>query len=1353
MAKKTAILTQAATEHADDQFVIDNLNGAKTSDAPEQVTSESGKGMQPDKKGGLAGKIDNLNAWGAKKGQAVNKSLMGPAAKLGTMLNGKADSDAPEQVKYETGKSMRPEKRGGLMGKIDNLNAWGAKKGEAVNKSLMGPAAKLGAMLNGKADSNAPEQVKYETGEGFSSAEDETTDLEMSATEDGTTSGTSTTSGDQDGKEEAPAPEAPKALGYPAMDAFVSKLFTKRFAMLAEYEKVLGYGSKDACEVLYENMEDDVTALKQEKAEVHSAFMIEFAADKSTLQSKVDGLASQAKLLGSEDKNTADAATEAEKELADKKGKDQTYNQILSFEFSQIDKIMSTVQSGGEIEDSMSSTLTEGDKIEGSGKDALKTWAKKFLGKVKTSHMDYETEYEKVRGYGSKEALESLKWKLEADLTKFKEEWTRAEQHFDGQDSDKQQMIASLKKTDPAKAEMMEAELNQSTGEEREVRALLDEKKDEADADLDELELLKDNMMDGLAAEKLNRVDLKTLKDNVDKLSSEEWERGLQTRIKKTYTDFSDEYNRAKGYGDKFGLEMLGRRLDLSKRELAREVNLGHQHLKKKADDAEEKESQKETPVQRVLSKARADGESIDRAQANLNVALETFDNLKEAISSDDVVLEEINVNVQKIDNIEGYKTWAGDLVKRYKEQFKSAKSRAKNVRASGDYESTKNESRLIKHKKKALDSERSKTDEQFKKKFTEGLTKDKVQAKDRKEDTKEIDQKIKDRTEALRKAKQQWDGQLDHASKLIDRLTDALESDRSLDISADQKESRAEAYKKQFKGGTGKSIKKVTIESILEWQAEFIKDIHTNTNKLRGEYNAALNAGDNNYIQEFSLKVSDIRSEYDRDKDQILAFLKGELDDELEARKVDANTKDPKVGEEQEKRFKEESTVIDRANREAKFKIDDAIRPLKELEQYAGNAEVIPANGKGVSSEDTSGPDVTDPTFDFPTWLRQFIDTVQNYRLDQLSEYKNAVWPSGSKDASYYQALDIKRRKETFDIVYQNTQQSYSDEVEKDLDMDAQTALANRRKALDDLLEIELGLIDTLASVVEALDDPRKALKRRYIPKSGGGGSEEPIISSGPVVIPQGKWMVSVLGKDTAYSQRLLIMGVEKGDGIHSGDSAGAEVRVESEKKEWWINAQHQPTGNKWSGSKLKLSKNGAEGYTLCTEDSTDNDFNDLVLEIKKAPNTDNKSDNEPGVRLPEGNWIVRIQEKNAGFSQRLEVKGANLGEGIYTGDKPGLEVTVNADQEWMLRVDHNDGKSGWDPSQHRKSEKGDDFFVHTEDWTDNDFNDLILNIRPLKYDESRDRAAVKEMARFWGDPHLVGGDGGKSNVQVESD
>jgi hypothetical protein len=734
-------------------------------------------------------------------------------------------------------------------------------------------------------------------------------------------------------------------------------------------------------------------------------------------------------------------------------------------------------------------------------------------------------------------------------------------------------------------------------------------------------------------------------------------------------------------------------------------------------------------------------------------VALETFDNLKEAISSDDVVLEEINVNVQKIDNIEGYKTWAGDLVKRYKEQFKSAKSRAQNVRASGDYESTKNESRLIKHKKKALDSERSKTDEQFKKKFTEGLTKDKVQAKDRKEDTKEIDQKIKDRTEALRKAKQQWDGQLVHASKLIDRLTDALESDRSLDISADQKESRAEAYKKQFKGGTGKSIKKVTIESILEWQAEFIKDIHTNTNKLRGEYNAALNAGDNNYIQEFSLKVSDTRSEYDRDKDQILAFLKGELDDELEARKVGANTKDPKVGEEQEKRFKEESTVIDRANREAKFKIDDAIRPLKELEQYAGNAEVIPANGKGVSSEDTSGPDVTDPTFDFPTWLRQFIDTVQNYRLDQLSEYKNAVWPSGSKDASYYQALDIKRRKETFDIVYQNTQQSYSDEVEKDLDMDAQTALANRRKALDDLLEIELGLIDTLASVVEALDDPRKALKRRYIPKSGGGGSEEPIISSGPVVIPQGKWMVSVLGKDTAYSQRLLIMGVEKGDGIHSGDSAGAEVRVESEKKEWWINVQHQPTGNKWSGSKLKLSKNGAEGYTLCTEDSTDNDFNDLVLEIKKAPNTDNKSDNEPGVRLPEGNWIVRIQEKNAGFSQRLEVKGANLGEGIYTGDKPGLEVTVNADQEWMLRVDHNDGKSGWDPSQHRKSEKGDDFFVHTEDWTDNDFNDLILNIRPLKYDESRDRAAVKEMARFWGDPHLVGGDGGKSNVQVESD
>ena len=46
---------------------------------------------------------------------------------------------------------------------------------------------------------------------------------------------------------------------------------------------------------------------------------------------------------------------------------------------------------------------------------------------------------------------------------------------------------------------------------------------------------------------------------------------------------------------------------------------------------------------------------------------------------------------------------------------------------------------------------------------------------------------------------------------------------------------------------------------------------------------------------------------------------------------------------------------------------------------------------------------------------------------------------------------------------------------------------------------------------------------------------------------------------------------------------------------------------------------------------------------------------------------------------------------------------------------MEHNDGKKGWETSIHKDAKRGTDIIVRTEDWTDHDFNDLVLKITPI--------------------------------------
>ena len=66
----------------------------------------------------------------------------------------------------------------------------------------------------------------------------------------------------------------------------------------------------------------------------------------------------------------------------------------------------------------------------------------------------------------------------------------------------------------------------------------------------------------------------------------------------------------------------------------------------------------------------------------------------------------------------------------------------------------------------------------------------------------------------------------------------------------------------------------------------------------------------------------------------------------------------------------------------------------------------------------------------------------------------------------------------------------------------------------------------------------------------------------------------------------------------------------------------------------------------------------------------------------------------------------------------------------------------------------KGQEFTLRSENWTDDSFNDLTVKVTGVPSDGSiGQKVAANQTARFWGDPHFIGADGGKFDVQGEPD
>lgn len=105
-------------------------------------------------------------------------------------------------------------------------------------------------------------------------------------------------------------------------------------------------------------------------------------------------------------------------------------------------------------------------------------------------------------------------------------------------------------------------------------------------------------------------------------------------------------------------------------------------------------------------------------------------------------------------------------------------------------------------------------------------------------------------------------------------------------------------------------------------------------------------------------------------------------------------------------------------------------------------------------------------------------------------------------------------------------------------------------------------------------------------------------------------------------------------------------------------------------------------------------------------------------------GDWKITISSRDAGWSQRAIVTGTASGTQILNG-VPGNSMNVfgNEQSPWTLRIEHDDGSSGWQPNWLRATSSVAglryEFSVASEDNTsgssDRDFNDLVIRLQKL--------------------------------------
>ncbi len=110
------------------------------------------------------------------------------------------------------------------------------------------------------------------------------------------------------------------------------------------------------------------------------------------------------------------------------------------------------------------------------------------------------------------------------------------------------------------------------------------------------------------------------------------------------------------------------------------------------------------------------------------------------------------------------------------------------------------------------------------------------------------------------------------------------------------------------------------------------------------------------------------------------------------------------------------------------------------------------------------------------------------------------------------------------------------------------------------------------------------------------------------------------------------------------------------------------------------------------------------------------------PGKGPGAGKYHLFVEGQSAHFHQRVKVDGAQAALPADAAPAVGVPVEVDAKGPWAVRVEHKvpdgttwakDRPKGWSPSTHKElARTADTLDVGTEDFKDNDFDDLVLSV-----------------------------------------
>ncbi|MEL6343929.1 MAG: hypothetical protein AAFV53_12420, partial [Myxococcota bacterium] len=302
----------------------------------------------------------------------------------------------------------------------------------------------------------------------------------------------------------------------------------------------------------------------------------------------------------------------------------------------------------------------------------------------------------------------------------------------------------------------------------------------------------------------------------------------------------------------------------------------------------------------------------------------------------------------------------------------------------------------------------------------------------------------------------------------------------------------------------------------------------------------------------------------------------------------------------------------------------------------------------------------------------------ARNYRKTSVAEYRQLLG-FGSLPAMKSMARMIEKKITGYKSTFTRTTERYEATLS---DEKAEKGFELLKAPFERVFEEEMSLLEKLKEVVENAKNPTRVLERASaMPTAqgageggeGGDGSNGPTEVTGqwPVKIPMGVWLVDVKQKEAAFPQRFVIFGADQqGSGIHPGE-VNHRVEVKSQ-KEWSVGIRHHKgkEADRWNRSSLKLVSQGEKNYNLYSEDSTDNDYNDLVVNIKHTPPVEHTTTvNE------KGDYEVKLKTKakytpfdatpakfNAYHAETAQKFAAQMGAGKYiTREGTSTKLTID--------------------------------------------------------------------------------------------